>query len=62
MTDQLMNTTLDMIEKALSTPAQEWLGRIKVPVLDDSDKAADARYINNEGRDVMGINNRWNQS
>ena len=58
MTGQLMNTTLDMIERALSTPAQEWLGRIKVPVL-DSDKGDDARAINREGRDVMGIGGRW---
>ena len=60
------NTAMNLLEQAMETPAQKWLRDLKVPLSDemqisDLDKASDARAINRNNGDVMGINNRFNQ-
>ena len=67
MTDLLdaTNIGIGLLEQAMETPAQKWLRDLRINKTDeeqvsDLDKAADARAINREGRDVMGINNRGN--
>ena len=59
------NIGLTLIEQAMETPAQKLLRDLRINKTDeeqvsDLDKAADARAINRDGRDVMGINNRGN--